>query len=423
MHENDNFRQDVQAILKNIESYSGQGAVYHALNDQKFQANSKVCDFCSYCLDQPTTASLCRYTTCTATMHSVSSGEPHYQRCWAGLICVTIALAPRNVCQGGLSLGGFYFEGEGQDLEGILKQRLSYLRKSVLDNYVSRLQSLHETSPSVLRGIVNFSIEATFSSGINSHSFFSRQNQKYIQQRQIAEAFADLRIQREPPPDITGNLHQLAVLLDQNDKEVVMNFISTYMARILLACNWNLVKLKAHLRVLLSVITSQDILRGTEWAAAISRELRYMTRLEKAGTTEDCCYEAAEMVMEYFSKSNKAGSGTGNVIDRAINWLHLHYHEKIDLETISRGIGASVSSIVHQINHKLGKTYKQILDEIRIAEAKKLLATTSLEITDIAIRCGFYDQSHFTKAFKKAANMTPGQFRHFLTLPKDEILK
>ena len=423
MIENDSFQQDVKGILKNIEDFSGQGAAYHALNEQKFFTNSSVCDFCKFCLDQPSTISLCRYTTCSATMHSISSGEPHYQHCWAGLICITIALAPRNICQGGLSLGGFYFEGEGQDLEGILRQRLAYLRKSVLDDFVSRISTLRETSPSVLRGIGNFALEATFSSGINSHAFFRKQNQKYIQQRQIAEAFADLRIEREASPEITGNLNQLAVLLEKNDRETVMQFISTYMARILLACNWNLVKLKAHLRVLLSVITSQDILRGTEWATAISRELRYMTKLEKAGTTEDCCYEAAEMVMEYFSQSNKPGSGTGNVVEHAIIWLQLHYHENINLKAVSRGIGASVSSIVHQISRKLGKTYKQILDEIRIAEAKKLLATTSLEITDVSIRCGFYDQSHFTKGFKKATNMTPGQFRHFLTLPKDEILK
>jgi len=336
---------------------------------------------------------------------------------------MTIALAPRKTCLGGLSLCGFYFEGEGQDLEPILKQRLSHLRKSTLNGYITRLKSLREISPGVLRGLGAFALEATFSSGMNSDSFFEKQNLKYTQQRRIAEAFADLRTQREQSPDITTNLNQLSILLDRNDREAVMQFISTYLARILLACNWNLVKLKAHLRVLLSVITSQEILRGTEWATAISRELRYLTKLEKAENTEDCCYEAAEMVMEYFTTAEWNRNAKGAVVDRVINWLQLHFHENINLETIAHETGASVSSIVHQLNKTLGKTYKAILGEIRISEAKKLLATTSLELSEIAGRCGFCDQSHFTKCFRKATNMTPGQFRHFLTLPKEEILK
>jgi two-component system, response regulator YesN len=336
---------------------------------------------------------------------------------------MTIALAPGKTCRGGLSLGGFYFEGEGQDLEDILKQRLSHLRKPILDNFVSRLSSLHEISPSVLQGLGTFALEATFSSGINSNLFFKRQNQKYLQQRKIAEAFADLRLNMSPPQNITGDMQLLVSFLEHNDREAAMQFISTYMAKILLVCNWNLVKLKAHLRVILSIITSQEILRGTEWTAAINRELRYITKLEKAETTEDCCYEVAEIAMEYFSKTDNTGDPKETIPNRTISWLQLHYHENINLHTIARGIGASVSSIVHQINRTSGKTYKGILGEIRTAEAKKLLATTSLELTEVALRCGFYDQSHFTKVFKKAANMTPGQFRHFLTLPKDEILK
>ncbi|MDD4872800.1 MAG: helix-turn-helix domain-containing protein [Kiritimatiellae bacterium] len=419
----DEFHAEVQAILRNIEKFAGKGAFYHDLYDNICLKNGRVCAFCTMCLDQLATASLCRSTTCSATMHSISSGEPYFQRCWAGLICMTIALAPGKTCRGGLSLGGFYFEGENQDLEDILKQRLSHLPEQILSRFILQLPSLTEISPSELRGLGTFALESTFSCGINSDLFFKRQNQKYLQQRKIAEAFAELRANTSQSNDVTGDIQQLVSVLEHNDREAAMQFISTYMAKILLACNWNLIKLKAHLRVILSIITSQEILRGTEWTTAISRELRYITKLEKAETTENCCYEIAEIAMEYFSKTKDDDNAKETITNRTINWLQLHYHENVNLNTIARGIGASVSSIVHHISRNLGKTYKEILGEIRITEAKKLLATTSLEITEIGIRCGFYDQSHFTKAFKKAANMTPGQFRHFLTLPKDEILK
>jgi len=420
---NEEFENKTRIILGNIAEITSQGAVFHYLDNQKSIQNSRVNAFCAFCLDQPSTASLCHYTACSAAMHSISFGEPCFQRCWAGLLCMTIALAPEKTCRGGLSLGGFYFEGESLDLKDTLKQRLSYMRKPLLNTLITRIPSLHETTPHALRGLGSFTLECTFSNGINSNSFFKRQNQKYIQQRRIAEAFADLRADTTKPLDITGDMYELASLLNRNDREATIQFISSYMAKILLVCNWNLVKLKAHLRVLLSVITSQEILKGADWTAEISRELRNVTKLEKAETTEDCCYEVAEIVMEYFSRGEKSDSTKGTIVDRTINWLQMHYHENTNLTVVSRGVGASISSIVHHLNRSLGKTYKEILGEIRSAEAKKLLATTSLGLAEVAMRCGFYDQSHFTKAFRRATNMTPGQFRHFLTLPKEEILK
>ena len=34
-----------------------------------------------------------------------------------------------------------------------------------------------------------------------------------------------------------------------------------------------------------------------------------------------------------------------------------------------------------------------------------------MTIDDIAEKCGFYDQSHFEKAFKRERGVTPGEYR------------
>jgi AraC family transcriptional regulator len=39
------------------------------------------------------------------------------------------------------------------------------------------------------------------------------------------------------------------------------------------------------------------------------------------------------------------------------------------------------------------------------------LATTDEPVSVIALGTGFFDQSHFTKRFRKAIGMTPTQFR------------
>jgi YesN/AraC family two-component response regulator len=51
-----------------------------------------------------------------------------------------------------------------------------------------------------------------------------------------------------------------------------------------------------------------------------------------------------------------------------------------------------------------------VLEE-RIAEAKRLLCTTSLRISDIAGRLGYADLAYFSAVFKKTAGVTPSEYR------------
>ena len=64
--------------------------------------------------------------------------------------------------------------------------------------------------------------------------------------------------------------------------------------------------------------------------------------------------------------------------------------------------------------------YQQVLPgsyiaTIRINHARKLLTTTGMKVHEIAEKCGFYDQSHFIRTFKRLRHQTPAQYRraHF----------
>nr|WP_244176394.1 helix-turn-helix domain-containing protein [Pseudomonas grimontii] len=47
----------------------------------------------------------------------------------------------------------------------------------------------------------------------------------------------------------------------------------------------------------------------------------------------------------------------------------------------------------------------------RIAQVQKLLRTGS-SLAEASFTCGFFDQSHMTRAFKKVVGITPGSFRN-----------
>jgi AraC-like DNA-binding protein len=48
---------------------------------------------------------------------------------------------------------------------------------------------------------------------------------------------------------------------------------------------------------------------------------------------------------------------------------------------------------------------------LRLEHAKNALATSERAIADIALEAGFYDQSHFTAAFRRQFGMTPAEYR------------
>ena len=47
----------------------------------------------------------------------------------------------------------------------------------------------------------------------------------------------------------------------------------------------------------------------------------------------------------------------------------------------------------------------------RVAAAEHLLASTNIPVSEIAVQIGFADQSHLTKAFRRALGTTPAAWR------------
>ena len=67
-----------------------------------------------------------------------------------------------------------------------------------------------------------------------------------------------------------------------------------------------------------------------------------------------------------------------------------------------------LSTLFRQVT---GMTFKEHLNRIRIEEAARLLSNTDYSVMEIAIACGYKDQSYFTKVFKKLTGLTPKQYR------------
>jgi len=88
-----------------------------------------------------------------------------------------------------------------------------------------------------------------------------------------------------------------------------------------------------------------------------------------------------------------------------------HYAEPINIAFIARRCGVSPGHFIAAFAASMCMTPYQWLIALRIRRAKELLATTALPLAEVAVACGFYDQSHLTRTFVRAVGDPPGRWR------------
>ena len=58
-----------------------------------------------------------------------------------------------------------------------------------------------------------------------------------------------------------------------------------------------------------------------------------------------------------------------------------------------------------------GKTVTGYINDIRLKKSIELLRTNTLNITEIAIKCGFNDANYFSRIFKRKFGVSPLKYK------------
>ena len=112
------------------------------------------------------------------------------------------------------------------------------------------------------------------------------------------------------------------------------------------------------------------------------------------------------------SSSAKTDESTDSLrISKIHEYINKHYTEKILLEDIADMIGMPPIALSKFFKLQSGKTISDYITETRIANAMRLLVSTSKTISEICSECGFNNISNFNRIFKKRKGDTPREFR------------
>ncbi len=88
-----------------------------------------------------------------------------------------------------------------------------------------------------------------------------------------------------------------------------------------------------------------------------------------------------------------------------------HYTEDITAKRVSQSLYISQSSITKIFAKKLGCSFRDYINHLRVNKARNHLENTDKKIIEIMYECGFKNQSSFNRVFLQIAGITPSECR------------
>ena len=96
---------------------------------------------------------------------------------------------------------------------------------------------------------------------------------------------------------------------------------------------------------------------------------------------------------------------------KVIQYIHVHYSEKLTLEWLSHYFRVSAPYISRSFKKHLGCSFLEYLHNLRIESAISLLSSTNMPLADIAAESGFESYRSFSRIFREKCGQTPSDYR------------
>lgn len=224
-------------------------------------------------------------------------------------------------------------------------------------------------------------------------------------------------------------IHSIEAKRGGDNSYIVVKFIP----ELLFSPEQSALELKYLLAFTLGVTTNQRIFRGCELEGSDVPAL--ILELLRENEARGYGYEIAvriglcRLFLWILRQWNRQGVAVAavtdvdaddlRVIQKVFDYVEYNYSGKIRMEDVARSVGKSYSAFSKFFTRHIHKHFADYLNEVRVTKSKILLATTAMNITQIAMEVGFSTTSYFIQCFKSRMAVTPQQFRRQFSAPAE----
>ncbi len=95
----------------------------------------------------------------------------------------------------------------------------------------------------------------------------------------------------------------------------------------------------------------------------------------------------------------------------AIRILNSNFTQDISLLQLSKQIGVSPTYLSSVFKKETNTNFVEYLCKLRLDYAKKLIKSNKYSISEVCLKCGYRNLSHFLRSFKQTYGMTPKEYQ------------
>ena len=100
-----------------------------------------------------------------------------------------------------------------------------------------------------------------------------------------------------------------------------------------------------------------------------------------------------------------------NLVRRLTTYCAEHFCEDIDVDKGCKAAFVSKRYVSKIFAEKVGCSFRDYINRLRISHAISLMENSSMKITDAMYECGFKNQSTFNRVFLEETGYSPREFK------------
>lgn len=241
----------------------------------------------------------------------------------------------------------------------------------------------------------------------------------YLYNAAGAERFMGDNVERIGPQELClvgPNLYHAwkagSVAPDANQREVTIQFVANLFPEEL--CKKDIYKKVAEmLRKSRSglLFSPETAVAAEPMLTAVSRTRGFECYVEFLKLMQFLAESPGQRVLSNDSFQRDNTASTDNRIERIHSYIVAHYRDRITLGDAANILNMSPVSVTRLIKQRTGKSFIDLLNEIRIGFAARQMVDSDMSISEICFSNGFNNISNFNRTFRKKQGLTPTEFR------------
>ena len=126
---------------------------------------------------------------------------------------------------------------------------------------------------------------------------------------------------------------------------------------------------------------------------------------------ENCSAMLKSVLVQLVRHSTEFTTQAASAVQKISAYIEENYRSFMSNELFAEMTGYHPSHLNRLFLRQTGRTLRQHILSVRMAQAKKLLLSTDLPLSAVAEQTGFNNSTYFSSYFKKTVGMSPMKFR------------